>query len=683
MSKNKKKNHTARTIIISIIVFAVLLFVGLYVVIQYKNPYILNSQNKKWISENDGKLIDIAVVNNIPVYSNSGLGLVYDYLEYFQEESGLTFNKSSYLKESDYTLNVEYSFQLKNGAEKLNNDELLVFTDNYVAISKNQGIIDLLTDFETKTLGVLEKDQPNISYALTSLKNIKYKSYTDNEALVKGLENGEVNYIILPNVLNLDLTIDKKYYINYYFSDLTKNLVLKLSDNEELNDIIRKTFNYWFENKYVEDYNKTFLTYYISKNDINDKTKADLLSKTYIYGYVENAPYEFSNATKMQGIAIEYINRIIRLSDIDVKYVRYQDVQELKKAIAKGEVDINLDYIEEKNAKYLQTNSTFNEQFIVLSKTDYSVITTLEELKGKNVNMLANNYLNKYILDNTKANVNSKEQLKELKNDGDYIIVDREVYNFNKNDIFKNYHVSGEFYLPTEYSFMINSKDETFFDLFNYIISTNSYYNYLNLAYENFDKSIIADVSFTELYLIILGLILVPLLFIGIIVLTIRSKRRNYIANKEQRKKYIDILTSLKNRNYLNDNIDFWTSAKVYPQTIIVIDINKLKVLNDKLGHEAGDNQIKAVASVLIKTQRDNSEIMRTDGDEFMIYLVGYDEKKIGSYIHKLNRELLSTIPNKQYGISIGYAMITSEQTTIDDAINDSLNMIKKTKGTD
>lgn len=671
MSKNKKKNHTARTIIISIIVFAVLLFVGLYVVIQYKNPYILNSQNKKWISENDGKLIDIAVVNNIPVYSNSGLGLVYDYLEYFQEESGLTFNKSSYLKESDYTLNVEYSFQLKNGAEKLNNDELLVFTDNYVAISKNQGIIDLLTDFETKTLGVLEKDQPNISYALTSLKNIKYKSYTDNEALVKGLENGEVNYIILPNVLNLDLTIDKKYYINYYFSDLTKNLVLKLSDNEELNDIIRKTFNYWFENKYVEDYNKTFLTYYISKNDINDKTKADLLSKTYIYGYVENAPYEFSNATKMQGIAIEYINRIIRLSDIDVKYVRYQDVQELKKAIAKGEVDIYLDYIEEKNAKYLQTNSTFNEQFIVLSKTDYSVITTLEELKGKNVNMLANNYLNKYILDNTKANVNSKEQLKELKNDGDYIIVDREVYNFNKNDIFKNYHVSGEFYLPTEYSFMINSKDETFFDLFNYIISTNSYYNYLNLAYENFDKSIIADVSFTELYLIILGLILVPLLFIGIIVLTIRSKRRNYIANKEQRKKYIDILTSLKNRNYLNDNIERWNANKKYPQSIMIIDLNNIKFVNDNYGRKAGDNLIIQAASILVNAQLQNSEIIRSDGNEFLIYMVGYTEDQVDVYVNKLSKSL-KELPYG-FGAAIGYSMIQDNIKTIDDAINEAL----------
>ena len=56
------------------------------------------------------------------------------------------------------------------------------------------------------------------------------------------------------------------------------------------------------------------------------------------------------------------------------------------------------------------------------------------------------------------------------------------------------------------------------------------------------------------------------------------------------------------------------------------------------------------------------------------------DEKKIGTYIHKLNKELATSLPNKDFGVSIGYSMILSEQTTIDDAINDSLEMIHKSK---
>ena len=152
-------------------------------------------------------------------------------------------------------------------------------------------------------------------------------------------------------------------------------------------------------------------------------------------------------------------------------------------------------------------------------------------------------------------------------------------------------------------------------------------------------------------------------------------------VKKEDRLYYLDAMTNLKNRNYLNDNIVFWNSSKIYPPAIIIIDINKLKTLNDKYGHEAGDNQIRSVASVLIRTQKDNTEILRTDGDEFMIYLVGYDEKKVGSYIHKLNREIQNSLSNRDYGVSIGYSMINNEQTTIDDAINDSLMMIRKSKG--
>lgn len=159
-------------------------------------------------------------------------------------------------------------------------------------------------------------------------------------------------------------------------------------------------------------------------------------------------------------------------------------------------------------------------------------------------------------------------------------------------------------------------------------------------------------------------------------------KEKNTIKKikKEDRLYYFDAMTNLKNRNYLNDNIDFWSSSKVYPQTIIIIDINALKELNDRKGHEVGDNQIRAVANVLIKTQRDNSEIMRTDGDEFMIYLVGYEDKQISSYMHKLNKEFNSSLPDKDYGVSMGFYSIKDELVSIDDAISEALLMIKKVK---
>ena len=71
----------------------------------------------------------------------------------------------------------------------------------------------------------------------------------------------------------------------------------------------------------------------------------------------------------------------------------------------------------------------------------------------------------------------------------------------------------------------------------------------------------------------------------------------------EEKSRYIDPLTSLKNRNYLSANLDKWDDNKVYPQAVIVIDLNDLKDINNELGYQEGDIVIKAAANILINNQ--------------------------------------------------------------------------------
>ena len=80
--------------------------------------------------------------------------------------------------------------------------------------------------------------------------------------------------------------------------------------------------------------------------------------------------------------------------------------------------------------------------------------------------------------------------------------------------------------------------------------------------------------------------------------------------------------------------------------------LNQLKEVNDTLGREAGDEIIKKVASVLINNQLENTDIIRSGGDEFLIYLVGYDEKYVMDYAKKITK-LMKNIPNSlgcEYG---------------------------------
>ena len=147
---------------------------------------------------------------------------------------------------------------------------------------------------------------------------------------------------------------------------------------------------------------------------------------------------------------------------------------------------------------------------------------------------------------------------------------------------------------------------------------------------------------------------------------------------KEDKLKYIDQLTSLKNRNYLSENLENWAKNTVYPQTIIVVDLNNLQDINDTMGYEQGDIQIKAAANILVKTQLDNSDIIRTDGNEFVIYLVGYQTKQITSYIHKLAKEF-KKLPY-EYGAAIGYSMIENDIKSVEDAMNEAVEDVKKQK---
>ena len=139
---------------------------------------------------------------------------------------------------------------------------------------------------------------------------------------------------------------------------------------------------------------------------------------------------------------------------------------------------------------------------------------------------------------------------------------------------------------------------------------------------------------------------------------------------KEDKLKYVDMLTSLKNRNYLNENIELWDASEVYPQSIIIVDLNNIAYINDNYGHQEGDEVIKQAANILINNQMPNSDIIRTNGNEFLIYLVEYDEKQVASYIKKLTKEFKELAHG--FGAAIGYSMITDGIKTIDDAVNEA-----------
>ena len=669
-----------KVIIILSILIAIITFILVY---RYYNKEdkttTLTVSEKRWVENNKDQTFDFDIVNDYPLYALNGEGVIFDFLDDFEKQVGIEFNKIPYLKTS-VPSSDSYKIQILNNDEKITKNDLFLFNDNYVAVGKNYQRLNHINEMKNITFGVFKEDSEEISYYLKGGTNLSFKTYTTIEELYLALESLQVNMIIVPNNMYLNYTIKKdKYSINYYFTELKKQIVLTLSkNNKDLNAILTKYYNKWRQTKYIKEYNNAYLNYYLEINKLNAKTKASLISKNYIYGYVEHEPYEVEVNDKVAGIAGEYIDRISRLANINFKYQKFKNKKELEEAIEKGKVDVYFDYYNFNDEKYLPTLSTFVEDYAILGKQeDNHIVNSFESLKDQNIAMLKGDSLYNYFLNNSRANIKTYNDLDDLiKNaNNKIIVVDYEIYSHYQNSKFKKLKLLYRDTMMNDYKFMVKNNNEAFYDLFNYIINTNSYYNYRNSGIENLNASILEERTLEQVYTIVLLLIFTPLILLTILYLIIKKKKQIKKVKITDRHKYTDMLTSLKNRNYLNVKMPEWEECEVFPQSIVMVDLNNVKYVNDNYGHEEGDQLIVKAAGILVNTQLENSEIIRTDGNEFLIYLVGYSDRQISTYTKKLAKEM-KNLPH-EFGAAIGYSIINDEIKTLDDAINEAtLEMI-------
>ena len=660
-------------IIIIPLLIAILVFIGVYFYYYREDSNSLNITDRNWLENNIDSLVDIELPSDYPVYGDKD-GVFASFINGYETAGKIEFNKISYSKEKEATTSG-YRFRVLSNDTELTDKDLLIGEDVYVIVSKEAKRIDDLSSLAKTRIGVLDVDISEVSYYMSNVNSLVYKKYTDSESLFKGLDNKEVDSIIIPNIMYLNKTLVGDYKVNYTVSEMSKKIVLTLSDkNSKFNTITKKYFNSWKENHYVNDYNAALFKYYVEQKGISDSDANQLQAKTYTYGYVENYPYEVKRGKKLVGICGEYISRINRLTGIDFEFKKYKTIDELLEAIDKKEIDVYFNYYDFANENYDETTSVFVEKYVAISKTkSANVVTSFESLKGKNISMIGKTALFNYFKDNSKANIDEYSSIDEMikKSKDNIIIVDLEVYNYYRNSKFKNYEVLYSNSIAKNYAFMIIDGENDFQNVFDFLINTNSYYRYRNTGLNVLEsKNAVEDKSFEELYLIILIIILIPVIIFITLFTIVKKKKVVKKVRKEERRKYIDNLTSLKNRSYLNFNMDTWNNSEKYPKTVVVIDLNNVKYVNDNYGHEAGDKLITQAASTLLNTQLENSEIIRTDGNEFLIYMVGYSDKQVEIYTKKLTKELKEL--NYGFGAAIGYSSIKDGMKTIDDAINEA-----------
>lgn len=153
---------------------------------------------------------------------------------------------------------------------------------------------------------------------------------------------------------------------------------------------------------------------------------------------------------------------------------------------------------------------------------------------------------------------------------------------------------------------------------------------------------------------------------------------RDITAQKEAEEKlvyltYHDKLTDLFNRTYFDEILNMLYKDNLFPFSLIIGDVNGLKLTNDALGHKEGDILLQNMSKILRNSCDKDSIICRIGGDEFAIILTHGQENLTNEICNKIrfNCKNSSCRPIKP-SIALGYAIVKSPEQSISEIIKEA-----------
>ncbi|GIE77906.1 hypothetical protein Aph02nite_38560 [Actinoplanes philippinensis] len=154
-------------------------------------------------------------------------------------------------------------------------------------------------------------------------------------------------------------------------------------------------------------------------------------------------------------------------------------------------------------------------------------------------------------------------------------------------------------------------------------------------------------------------------LVLTVLIRVIRSNNSRARAEQISRRRVThDTLTDLPNRELLTETVSRWAERAAGERleiSLLFLDLDRFKMINDNWGHRVGDELLRAVAARLVQQVRAEDVVSRIGGDEFVVALAGPPSERLGEQlaerlIAEFNRPFSLSIGDVVTSVSIGVA---------------------------
>lgn len=161
---------------------------------------------------------------------------------------------------------------------------------------------------------------------------------------------------------------------------------------------------------------------------------------------------------------------------------------------------------------------------------------------------------------------------------------------------------------------------------------------------------------------------------------------RNYseLKHKDRLIKYLsfhDPLTGLYNRRFYQEEMKRLDKERNIPISIVMADINGLKLVNDAYGYKAGDELIRKIAGIISRECRADDIIARIGGDEFAVILPGTNPDQARRFAARISEAMAYEKPDKVIpSLAIGFAVKQDVSDNIDDIFRNAEDDMNRQK---